>query len=628
MDRNSIIGILMIGAVLIGWSYFSSPSQEEIEAARHRRDSLAQIERQNQLKQQDEDLKRNLEMKTNAVIEQDTVLSNDSISKKLVSQFGNFASAAQGKNEKVILENELVEITFHTHGGRPYSVRLKEYQTYDSLPLNLFKGDSTLFGFNWIANNANVPINTQNMFFTVHEQRKTDSAQHLVLRMSAGQDKYVDFEYILKNNDYLMDFNVDLHNLGDIVKNDYLSFDWAIYMPSVEKGHSWEVNNSTIYYRFAGDNVEYLSETSDDQKRIKDRVEWVAYKQQFFSSIIVAKEPFIDIDIKTRQVADEKLVKYVSSKAYLPYMAQKELDYGFTFYFGPNKFSRLESYNKEFEELVPLGWGIFGWVNEYMVIPMFDYLGGIISNYGLIILILTIIIKLGLFPLTYKSFKSTAKMRVLKPEVDEIGKKFPKKEDAMKKQQATMALYKKAGASPMGGCLPMLLQLPFLIALFRFFPASIELRQESFLWADDLSSYDSIASWDAHIPLLSDFYGNHISLFVLLMTIVNFIYISMNNKNNPQSASMPGMKTMMYIMPLFMLFFFNSYASSLSYYYFVSLLITIIQTWIFRKMIDDDALRAQLNENKKKPVKKSKFQQRMEEMQKRQQQMQNQKRKK
>ncbi|PLX23833.1 MAG: membrane protein insertase YidC [Salinivirgaceae bacterium] len=624
MDRNSIIGILLIGAVLIGWSYFSSPSQEEIEAARHKRDSIAQIEKQKQIQQQEEDLKKSIEMKSQSSIDKVEALPADSVSKKLVSKFGPFASAAQGNNEVVTLENEFLEIKIHTLGGRPYSVHLKDYQTYDSLPLKLFDGDSTMFGFNWIANNAQVPIRTQNMFFTVQENVQTDSAQHLVLRMNAGDDKYVDFKYILKKNDYTMDFKVDLHNLGDVVKNDYLAFDWSLYMPSMEKGHSWEMNNSSIYYRFAGDDVEYLSETSDDQKRIKDRVKWIAFKQQFFSSILVAKEPFVDIDLKTSTVSNHDFVKHVAAKAYLPYMAQRVNDYEFTFYFGPNKFSRLESYDNKFEELIPLGWGIFGWVNMYMTIPLFDWLGGFISNFGVIILILTFIIKLGLFPLTYKSFKSTAKMRVLKPEVDEIGKKFPKKEDAMKKQQATMALYKKAGASPMGGCLPMLLQLPFLIALFRFFPASIELRQESFLWADDLSSYDSVLDLPFNIPM----YGDHVSLFVLLMTIVNFIYISMNNKNNPQSASMPGMKTMMYIMPLFMLFFFNSYASALSYYYLVSLTITILQTWIFRKMIDDDALRAQLNENKKKPVKKSKFQQRMEDMQKRQQTMQNQKKKK
>jgi YidC/Oxa1 family membrane protein insertase len=553
MDRNSIIGILLIGAVLIGWSYFSSPSQEEIEAARQKRDSIARIEQQKQIQQQEEDLKRSVEMKAQSTIEPDQEIATDSLSKKLVNKFGTFASAAQGENEVISLENELVEIKFHTLGGRPYSVRLKDYQTYDSLPLTLFNGDSTLFGFNWIANDAQVPIKTQNMFFTVQKNVETDSAQHLVLRMNAGEDKYVDFEYILKKNDYLLDFKVDLHNLGDVVKNDYLAFDWALFMPSMEKGHSWEVNNSTIYYRFAGDDVEYLSETIDDQQRLKDRVEWVAFKQQFFSSIIVAKEPFVDIDLKTTTVTDQRFVKQVSAKAYLPYMAQKEMDYEFTFYFGPNKFSRLESYNQKFEELIPLGWGIFGWVNMYITIPLFDWLGGFISNFGVIILILTFIIKLGLFPLTYRSFKSTAKMRVLKPEVDEIGKKFPKKEDAMKKQQATMALYKKAGASPMGGCLPMLLQLPFLIALFRFFPASIELRQESFLWADDLSSYDSVLDLPFNIPM----YGEHVSLFVLLMTIVNFVYISMNNKNNPQSASMPGMKTMMYIMPLFMLFFFQ-----------------------------------------------------------------------
>jgi len=618
MDRNSIIGILLIGAVLIAWSYFASPSEEEIQGERRRRDSLAQVEQQKEMQQKEQDIERSTEKKAEPTFapDQNSTHSQDSADTKLMEKYGVFGVSAKGENKTFTLENEKVEIEIHSLGGRPYYVSLKEFQTYDSLPLKLFSGDSTKFGFNWVTNDAQVPIKTQQLYFEAYEQTRTDSGQQLVMRLSAGDNRYVDYKYTLHHDDYMVEFDVDLHNLGDIIKNDYLSFDWAIYMPSVEKGYEWEERNSSVYYRYKGGDVDYLSETGDDEEKLNEQIEWVAFKQQFFSSILIPERPLTDLFIETQMTADQQFVKYVSCEAYMPYMAQRESDYSFDFYFGPNKYERLKSHEKEFEELLPLGWGIFGWVNKLIVINLFEWLGKYISNYGIIILILTLIIKAGLFPLTYRSYRSTAKMRVLKPEIDEINKKFPKKEDAMKKQQATMSLYKKAGASPMGGCLPMLLQLPFLIALFRFFPASIELRQQSFLWADDLSSYDSIVQLPFEIP----WYGDHVSLFVLLMTIVNFIYINMNNKNNPQSTGMPGMKTMMYIMPLFMLIFFNNYASALSDYYFVSLLITILQSWVFRQMIDDKAIRAQININKKKPAKKSKFQQRMEQMAKQQQQ--------
>ncbi|MDA3868083.1 MAG: membrane protein insertase YidC [Salinivirgaceae bacterium] len=615
MDKNSIIGILLIGAILIGWSYFTSPTQEEIAEMQQQRDSLARVEQMRQLTEEQKNETPETDTHEVKPTQPETIADAD-IDSKLMTRYGIFGVSAEGENEYISLENEKIEIQISTLGGRPYSVYMKGYTTYDSLPLKLFDGDSTQFGFNWITSDANNPIETQQLYFAVEEQTQTDSGQHLTMRLSAGEEQYVDYNYFLPKNDYRLRLDVDLHNLDEIIKNDFLSFDWAIFMPSLEKGYEWEERNSSVYYKYHKDNVDYLSESGDDQKEIKERISWIAFKQQFFSSIISSKESFNDIAIKTELTEDEEFVKHVSCKAYLPYMAQRDIDYSFNFHFVPNKYSLLENYEQSFEELVPLGWGVFGWVNKYIVLNLFDWLGKYIGNFGIIILIMTLIIKTGLFPLTYKSFKSTAKMRVLKPEVDEINKKFPKKEDAMKKQQAVMGLYKKAGASPMGGCLPMVLQMPILIALFRFFPASIELRQESFLWADDLSSYDSILDLPFNIP----FYGDHVSLWVLLMTITNFIYMEMNNKNNPQSTGMPGMKTMMYIMPLFMLFFFNSYASSLSYYYFVSLLITIIQTWVFRQLIDDDALLAQINANKKKTVKKSKFQQRMEQMAKKQQQ--------
>ena len=610
MDKNSIIGIVLIGAILIGWSYFSKPSKEELEAAKHKQDSIALVTnhiadsiRKVQIE------KHETIAKANEIISDDENNTDKSNGSKVAkTKYGIFSKVVVGENKFYTLENEKIKIKFSKRGGRPYSITLKNYQTYDSLPLTLMDGDSTLFGISWISPNIYAPIRTQEMFFDSVSQEKIDGYTKIVFKLNVSEQQYVDFIYKLKDDSYLLDFNIKLHNMSNLITNDYISFNMGYYMPRMEKGFKYEQSNSSVFYRYLAEDVDNLEQSGDDEKKISEKIEWVAFKQQFFSSIVMPEKPFSDINLKVKTTTNKDFVKYSELKAYIPYSADENSEYKVKFFFGPNKYQLLKSFNKKFDKLLPLGWGIFGWVNKYIIINLFAFLSKFIGSYGIIILLMTLIIKMGLFPFTYRSYMSTAKMRVLKPEVDEINKKFPKKEDSVKKQQAVMALYKKAGASPMGGCLPMLFQMPFLFAMFRFFPASIELRQQSFLWADDLSSYDSIFQLPFNIPM----YGDHISLWVLLMTIVNFIYMEMNNKNNPQSTGMPGMKSMMYIMPLFMLVFFNSYASSLSYYYFVSLLITILQTWIFQKFIDDKAIRLRISESKKKPVKKSKFQQRMD----------------
>jgi len=370
--------------------------------------------------------------------------------------------------------------------------------------------------------------------------------------------------------------------------------------------------------------IEKLAETKDkDSFDSRGGVQWIAFKQQFFSSILISKDKLDNPTVSLVKFEDKnsKFLKQFKSECTFDIKDSITQSQKFNFYFGPNKFSILKQYDLKLEKVVPLGWGIFGWVNRFIIIPIFNWLGGFIDNFGIIILLLTLIIKIGLFPLTYKSYKSSAKMRVLKPQVDELALKFPKGKE-MERQQATMALYKRAGASPMGGCLPMLLQFPILIAMFRFFPASIELRQESFLWANDLSTYDAIVEWSGNIPLLSSFYGNHISLFTLLMAISMLISTKMTSANQPTNANMPGMKAMMYIMPVMMIFWFNKYSSGLSYYYFLANLITILQTWIIQKfIIDEKKVLAQMELNKKKPAKaKSKWQQRLEEAAKMQKQ--------
>ena len=409
-----------------------------------------------------------------------------------------------------------------------------------------------------------------------------------------------------------------------------LDLSWEQKVIQQEKGRKFEDRYATVYYKLMADDVEYLSETQNDNKQVSNCVKWIAYKDMFFSSILIAgKEGFESTTLDSKMLPkDSPFLKEYKTTTSIPFDLKGNEATDLRFYFGPNQFSLLQSFDKgvekadqlDLEKIVPLGWGIFRWVNQYFVIPLFNFLGKYISSYGLLIFLLTVIVKVILFPLTRKSYLSSAKMRVLRPQVEEINAKYPGQDQAMERQRATMELYSRAGASPMSGCLPMLLQMPILIALFMFFPSAIELRHQSFLWAHDLSTYDAIVSWNTHIPLISSYFGNHISLFCLLMTVVNIIYTKFNmEQTNTGQQQMPGMKAMMYLMPLMMLVFFNEYASGLTYYYFISTLITILQTMIFRYTIDEEKLLAKLEANKKKPMKKSSFLKRLEEVQKAQQ---------
>jgi YidC/Oxa1 family membrane protein insertase len=363
--------------------------------------------------------------------------------------------------------------------------------------------------------------------------------------------------------------------------------------------------------------VDYLSETKDDEESLKTDVRWLSFKSRFFNAVLIGDEPFLNADIKAftdERNTDDHYLRSMAALIAVPFKNIPQQTFPMRMYFGPNKYRTLKKYDLDLQRQIPLGWSFFlmAWINIYAVIPVFDWLGGYGWNYGIVILLLTIMLKIVLFPIAYKTYKSSAKMRVLKPEIDEISKKFPKTEDAMKKQQATMALYKKAGVNPMAGCVPMLLQFPILIAMFRFFPSSIELRQQAFLWADDLSSYDSVLSLPFNIP----FYGDHVSLFTLLMTISTIMYTKINNDMmGSTSTQMPGMKTMMYIMPVMFLGIFNNYASGLSYYYLLANLFTFAQMYVIRQTIDEEKILKQIQLNKTKPVKKkSGFQKRLEEM--------------
>ncbi len=630
MDRNQVIGIVLIAVILIAYSIFTKPTQEEVEKARQERisrDSLQKV--QEEMERQNAAKFANTE---NESLNPETISTNDSTIQdstkinEIKESFGSFGVSAIGEQEFYTLENDLIKMIISTKGGRPYSVEMKNHRRYDSTTLLLFDGDATVFGMNFFAENRK--ISTNELFFKpVETQVKTDatnSEKTIAFRLYAGEDKYIEYSYKMKPGSYLIDFDIHFVGMDKLISlgTNYVDFNWFVNVPSLEKGWKWENQNTGVYWKYYQDQVDWLSETSDtDEESLTTKVKWIAFKQQFFSSVLIAKTAMLNAKVEQEKFEeDSKYLKKFNANISLPFDGTADEKIAFSYYFGPNQYSILNNIHADkgddlhLTKMIPLGWGIFGWINRFAIIPLFNFLGGFMSNFGLIILVMTVLIKLILFPFTYKSYASSAKMRVLKPQIDAINEKIPK-DKSMERQQATMALYRKAGVNPMGGCLPMLFQMPILIAMYRFFPASIELRQQPFLWATDLSSYDAIVSWTTHIPLISDFYGNHVSLFTLLMAI-SMIFSTKLNSSQMQGANsqMPGMKTMMYMMPVMMLFWFNKYSAGLSYYYFLSNLITVGQTLIIRRFVDDDAVLAKLNENKKKPKKKSKFQARLEDM--------------
>lgn len=605
MDRNTITGLVVIALMLIGYSYFMSPSKEELRQI-HRRDSIARVEAQRAAA---------LEKQREA----DFASQQEATAQTATSVFTQDSSAVE---EQYTLENDKIKLHINTKGGRIDYVDLKDYRTHDSLPLVLWKENKSALGMNFYARNKQ--INTEDLIFVPSTNQKNliaaNSEQVLTMRAYVEENKYLEFEYRLAPDSYMVDFNINTYNLNDVIaaNTNFLTLYWKVDMPQLEKSRDFESRYTGVYYNFSNNDVEHLSLTGDEKTDLATSVKWIAFKQQFFSSVLIAKESFPNADVSNTTNNTPGYLKNAEAEISLPYTGKAIEKYDMQFFFGPNSYPILREYGKDIElpQLINLGWKWIAWFNRYVVIPIFNFLeSNVTLNYGLIIFLLTLIIKLVLFPLTYKSYMSQAKMRVLKPQIDEINKKIPA-DKAMERQQAVMKLYKKAGVNPMGGCLPMLLQMPILIALFYFFPGAIELRQKSFLWATDLASYDSIATLPFNIP----FYGNHVSLFCLLMTITNILYMWYNSKNQPQNDQMKGMRTMMYIMPIMFLFIFNSYSSGLSYYYFIATLITIVQTWAIRKFVNDEKLLKQIELAKTKPVKKSKFQQRLEDMQRMQEQ--------
>lgn len=614
MKHNTLIGITLVGLIMIGFSWYNTKQFNKQQEYQRQQDSIAQVRALDYAAEMAKNNPDTAIIDGAAPTTNSVVLTNNKVGQKYNNVYANsFLEEAFGReSELVTLENDKVEIIYTTKGAQTYKVRVKDYQTSDSSDLWLMKENSSTFGIQFYAGQM---LNTKDFTFTQVE--KTDTS--LVMRLPFSETAYIEHSYVLPQGSYEVKFNINLVGMDDFIPRNVTQFDvlWSMNVPRLEKGYENEKNYSTIVYKYpdenSAENLGLRKDTADES--IKTKFSWFAYQQQFFSAILVSEDNFTSGNLNFTFFGEEDEshnLMACNSASQVAYKAGENVTIPFKFYFGPNHFKTLKSYDEGYEKIVPLGGWLIGWINRYVIITLFDFLSRFISNYGIIILIMTILIKLVISPLTIKSYMSSAKMAVLKPEIAKINEKYPKQEDAMKKQQEVMALYKNSGVSMFGGCLPMLLQFPILFAMFRFFPASFELRQQSFLWATDLSAYDSILDFGFKIPL----YGDHVSLFALLMAISMFFYSKMNSAQMDTSGQMAGMKFMtVYFMPLFMLVLCNNFSSGLSYYYMLSNLITIAQTWVIKKyFIDEEKIFAKLKENSAKAPKKtkSKFQQRLE----------------
>ena len=645
MDKNTITGIVLIFAIFLGVSFYSNnqlnkkydayiTTAETLFEAGNLQEAKASYEMAIGLKPGDtvsinkvNDIIRTLalselkvadvvvtpEADVKALAPTDTVSASKAAN---LAKYGAFTNAATGENDFITLENSKVELKIALKGGRVYSAKLKGYTAYDSSQVVLFDGDSTTFGFNFFTTD-NKAIQTNDLYFTPTSSQKsynaTTSPEIVKLRLKADEGKYIEYTYTLKPDEYMVDFDVKFNSLESIIAPNVssITLDWKMYIPQQEQGRTNEDNWTSIKYKYFQNDMDGFRDRSTkafETADITSKVSWLAFKDQFFSSVVIAEDPFVNGKVEsTKLPASKEYTRFFTSEMGVPYSSSENTIIKLKLYYGPNHFTSLKKYNLDLEQLVFLGKNITRWINQFVIIPIFNWLHRSIANFGIIILILTLIIKIVLFPLTFKSYQSQVKMKVLKPLVDDINKKYPKQEDSMKKQQATMNMYKKAGVNPMGGCLPMLLQMPILFAMFRFFPTSIELRHQAFLWAKDLSTYDSIFNLPFTIPM----YGAHVSLFTLLMTASTLLTMKYNSPSTGQEQ-MPGMKTMMYIMPVMFMLIMNNLSSGLTYYYFLVNIITFGQNWISKLFIDEVAVLRKLDENKNKPLKKSKFQLRLE----------------
>lgn len=626
MDKKSLIGLGLIAAILITWLALTGPSKEQIARNTQIKDSIELATKANQIAEE-----------AKLVAQKITVLS-DTAAKVLVSDsvlklantglYKDFAVSATGKSEVITIENENIKVYISTKGGFVQKVELKNYKRYHekSEPLILFDKDSTSQYLQFEAYANSMRFTTDSFYFkpsSISEISSGDGSKSIVLKLETSKpESYIEYIYSLKGNEYMLDYDVNFVGMQNIIssKTNKVTMHWSQAMPSQEKYITKEREAATAYYNQVKEGVDYIGLRKSEEKLLNEAdIKWVCFKQHFFNSTLIADSEFLKEGsfVKTSEnPASKDIVKTITAEVGIPFKHTSSEKFGMAFYFGPTQYKSLKAYDLDLEEIIPLGWSVFSYINKWMIIPLFSLLSGV--NSGIIILILTLILKTLLFPIAYKTYMSSSKMRVLKPEIDEINAKFEKNDDPMKKQQETMALYRRAGANPLSGCLPMLLQFPILIALFGFFPAAIELRQKGFLWTDDLSTYDSVYNFGFEVWG----YGDHVSMFAILMFLSTIIYTWMNQAMlQPQQTQMPGMKYMMYLMPVIFLAVMNSYAAGLSWYYFLANVITFLQTWLMKKTIDDGKIREQLLANMKKPEKKSGFQAKLEEMSKQRQQL-------
>lgn len=682
MDRNSIIGLLLMGLIIFGFTYLNRPSEEELERQRIERqqaeaartaepealkfdsitaaevtaikntvrelgstDSLTgvstlRVDKVNLSLNADGELEGTVDADGRIVTVADLLAGSSSSlpvnvsapatanlrnALATVARYRGFSRHISGDSTTVRLENENLTLEIANKGGVISRATLKNYESYDSTKIALLSPETDLYSFTLTS--ATQRFETSEFYFT--PVQLSDSS--VLMRLDLGDGAMWGIKYTLPSDGYLVDIDIVQEGMQSIIPSSVatIDFSWHQKMRRNEAGRVFEERNSALYYMYLDGDVDNLSESGEDDEEINQRLKWISCKNQFFSSVLMARSSFNGGNLRSVELKnDPDFIKKMDIDMSLEYSATAANPASFVMYLGPNSYPIMSAIEDKIfpdedmnlTKLIPLGWSFFRWISTLIIIPVFTFLGSFISNYGIVILLLTILIKLILFPLTYKSLISQARMRLLAPEIKAINDKYPGNENAMKRQQETMALYSRAGANPMSGCLPMLLQMPILVALFWFFPSAIELRGESFLWANDLSAPDAILSWDFNIPFISSTFGNHVSLFCLLMTITNIVYTRVTMQSQA-SSGMPGMQWMMYLMPVMFLFIFNNYAAGLSYYYFLSLLITIIQTYIFRKFVSEDKMRAKMAEAAKKPKKKSGFMARLEEAQRKQQAM-------
>ena len=617
MNKSNLIGFVLIGVIMFGFSWYQSKQYREQMEVQAQLDSVARVEQM-------------AAMAMDSMNQTQGNASSDDVKVMTMPAYKDsmLTEARLAAESFYKLSNDKVEIEFTTRGAQPYTVKINDYMTYDSTALYLIKPDYSEYN---VSVYAGENVNTKNFVFQVAEH--TDSS--LVMRLPFSNGGYIQQKYVLGEDTYKLQNELSFVGLVDLIPRNVsmLDIDWSLIVPRLEKGFKNETQYSKLNYYFTGDKKpEIMGRGRDGNKRIDTKMKWFAFQQQFFSALMTSGSEFSSADLGIDFYSEDE---YKAEGKLMACTAKLRSDFQggsdnvvlpYSFYLGPNDYKTLKSFDQKYEKIVPLGGWLVAWFSRLIIIPCFDLLGRFISNYGLVILLMTLLIKLLISPLTIKSYKSSAKMQVIKPEMDKINAKYPNEKDAMKKQQATMELYQKAGISPAGGCLPMLLQMPILFAMFSFFPASIELRQQKFLWADDLSAYDSIVDFGVNIPLL----GDHLSLFALLMAVTMFFYSKMTSAQMSDDPNMAGMKFMsVWLMPIMMFFICNNLSAALSYYYLLSNIITMIMTWYIRKyVVTEDKVRAEMMVNAHKPKKKSKWQMRLEEAQKMQEQMQKQQKRK